>query len=76
MRNGGLDTKTVLEIHQVLRRALDDAVRREMIVTNPAKLAHSPRRQALGSSVAKGRNAQQLRAFLDHATDHRDHAAL
>ena len=76
VRDGGLDAKTVLEIHQVLRRALDDAVRRGMIVANPAKLAHSPRRRPLGSSVAKAWNAQQLRTFLDHAADHRAHAAL
>jgi integrase len=75
-RHGGLDAKTVLEIHQVLRRSLDDAVRREMIVSNPAKVAHAPRRRPLGSSLAKAWNAHQLREFLDHAADHRLHAAL
>jgi integrase len=75
-RHGGLDAKTVLEIHQVLRRSLDDAVRRGMIVSNPAKVAHAPRRRPLGSSVAKAWNAHQLREFLDHAADHRLHAAL
>ncbi len=54
VRHGGLDAKTVLEIHQVLRRSLDDAVRRGMIVSNPAAVAHAPRRRPLGSSVAKG----------------------
>jgi len=76
VRNGGLDPKTVLEIHQILRRSLDDAMRRGMIVANPAKVAHAPRRRPLGSSVAKAWNAHQLRAFLDHSTDHRLHAAL
>jgi len=75
-RRGGLDAKTILEIHQVLRRSLDDAVRRGMIVSNPARVAHAPRRRPLGSSVAKAWNAHQLREFLDHAADHRLHAAL
>jgi len=46
-RRGGLDAKTILEIHQVLRRSLDDAVRRGMIVSNPARVAHAPRRRPL-----------------------------
>lgn len=75
-RVGGLDAKTIVEIHQMLRRALDDAVRRGLIVTNPAALALSPRRRPLGSSVAKAWNAYQLRAFLDHTAGHRMHAAL
>lgn len=75
-RAGGLDEKTIVEIHQMLRRALDDAVRRGLIVTNPAAVALSPRRRPLGSSVAKAWNAYQLRAFLDHTAGHRMHAAL
>jgi len=35
VRPGGLDGKTVLEIHMVLRRALTDAQRRGMIMSNP-----------------------------------------
>jgi integrase len=76
VRSGGLDAKTILEIHQVLRRSLDDAVRRGLIVTNPAQVAHAPRRRPLGSSVARAWNAQQLREFLDHIGDHRFFAAL
>ncbi len=76
VRSGGLDTKTILEIHQVLRRSLDDAVRRGLIVTNPAQVAHAPRRRPLGSTVARAWNAQQLREFLDHIGDHRFFAAL
>ena len=34
---GGLNNKTVVEIHMILRRALDDAVRRGWILTNPAR---------------------------------------
>ncbi len=34
---GGLDAKTVLEVHMVLRLALSDALRRGLIVRNPAE---------------------------------------
>jgi integrase len=76
VRVGGLDEKTIVEIHQMLRRALGDTERRGLIVGNPAAVALSPRRRPLGSSVAKAWNAYQLRAFLDHTTGHRMHAAL
>jgi integrase len=76
IRPGGLDEKTIVEVHQMLRRALGDAARRGLIVANPAAVALSPRRRPLGSSVAKAWNAYQLRAFLDHAAGHRMHAAL
>lgn len=75
-RVGGLDNKTVLEIHMVLRRALDDAVRRGMLLTNPAAVAHAPMRRPLASAASRAWDAQQLRAFLDSAADHRLHAAL
>lgn len=39
---GGLDNKTVLEVHMILRRALDDATRRGLLIFNPAQLAHAP----------------------------------
>jgi integrase len=73
---GGLHNKTVVEIHMVLRRALDDAVRRGWIVTNPARVAHAPKRRPLASTTSRVWNAQQLQAFLDSTSDHRYHAAL
>jgi integrase len=76
-RDGGLDEKTIIEVHQMLRRSLDDAVRRGLLVANPAAVALAPRRRPIGSSsVAKAWNAYQLRAFLDHTAGHRMHAAL
>jgi integrase len=48
---GGLDAKTVLEIHMVLRRALTDAQRRGMILANPAAIAHAPKRRPLASAT-------------------------
>lgn len=41
-RAGGLDDKTILEIHQMIRRALDDAVRRGLLASNPALVGPPP----------------------------------
>lgn len=76
VRPGGLDGKTVLEIHMVLRRALGDAVRRGMIISNPTAVAHAPKRRPLASTTLRAWNAQQQREFLDLAAGHRHHAAL
>lgn len=76
VRPGGLDGKTVLEIHMVLRRALTDAQLRGMIVANPAAIAHAPRRRPIASAIPRAWNARQLRTFLDFSADHRLHAAL
>jgi hypothetical protein len=35
---GGLENKTVVEIHMIVRRALDDAVRRGWMTSNPARV--------------------------------------
>ena len=74
--NGGLNSKTVAEIHMIVRRALDDAVRRGWILTNPAKVAHAPKRRPLSSHMSRVWNAQQLGAFLASTIDHRCHAAF
>ena len=57
---GGLSNKTVVEIHMILRRALDDAVRRGWILSNPAQVAHAPKRRPLSSNTSRVWNAQQL----------------
>ena len=51
---GGLDTKTVHEVHVVLRGVLGDAERRGSIVRNPAEFAHAPKRRPLTSSRVLG----------------------
>jgi hypothetical protein len=48
--NGGLNNKTVAEIHMILRRALADAVRRGWILSNPATVAHAPKRRPLSTT--------------------------
>ena len=50
---GGLNNKTVVEIHMILRRALQDAVRRGWILTNPATVAHAPKRRPLSSNTSR-----------------------
>jgi len=61
--NGGLDIKTVHEVHIVIRRALRDAERRGSIVRNPAELAHAPKRRPLSSGEFRAWNADQLGNF-------------
>ena len=57
-RAGGFDTKTVLEIHMALRRALTDATRRGIITRNPADLANAPKRRPLASAEQRRWNAR------------------
>jgi integrase len=73
---GALDTKTVHEVHIVLRRALRDAERRGPIVRNPAELAHAPKRRPLTSSEFRAWNADQLCRFLALARTSTHFAAL
>ncbi|MEP6893928.1 MAG: hypothetical protein ABI927_09130, partial [Gaiellaceae bacterium] len=73
---GGLHNKTVVEIHMILRRALDDAVRRGGLLANPARVAFAPKRRPLASNTSQVWIAQQLQGFLRSAEQHRSHAAL
>ena len=61
-RAGGLDTKTVLEIHMVLRRALTDAARRGVITRNPAGTRHQGSRWRVPARPA--RHATRSRSDL------------
>jgi hypothetical protein len=74
--SGGLDNKSVLEIHMVLRGAFDDAVRRGLMATNPAAIVHAPKRRPLASAASGAWNAQQLRAFLAGISESRFFAAF
>jgi Phage integrase, N-terminal SAM-like domain len=47
---GGLHNKTVVEMHMIVRRALDDAVRRGWITSNPSRVAHAPKRRPLAAT--------------------------
>ena len=73
---GGLHNKTVVEIHMIIRRALDDAVRRGWMISNPARVAHAPKRRPLASDTSKVWTASQLHEFLSATQTHRYHSAL
>jgi integrase len=47
-----------------------------MIISNPAAIAHAPKRRPLASAIPRAWNAQQLRTFLDSSAGHRMHTAL
>ena len=60
---GGLDPKTVLEVHIVLRKALADARRRGLVVHNVAEDAEAPKRHRPNAPL-RAWNVEQLQAFL------------
>jgi integrase len=62
-RRHGLAPKTVLEIHRVISNALDLAVDRHLIPTNPARHARPPK-PGRRSTTAQVWTAEQLAAFL------------
>jgi integrase len=74
-RRAGLAPKTVLEIHRVICNALDLAVDRQLIDTNPARAARPPK-SATRSTVPAIWNAQQLGEFLRAARSMRLNPAL
>jgi len=69
-RVGGLDPKSVLEVHVIVRRALADAARKGLIVRNVADSAEAPRRRR-PKRVVRAWTAAQLLAFLEAARPHR-----
>ncbi len=70
----GLAPKTVLNVHQVLRKALSDAVRRGLVARNVA-LAVDPPTAHVGAEQ-RCWTAAELRRFLAVAADHRLFPAL
>jgi integrase len=67
-----LSPKTIRNVHAVLRRALSDAERLGLIVSNPARAAHPPRadRKELATW-----SADELGRFLEAVESDRMHAA-
>jgi len=74
-RKAGLAAKTVLEIHRTVSNALDLAVDRHLIDTNPAAKARPPRPDRR-STVPTIWDAAQLATFLTHTATKRLHPAL
>jgi integrase len=71
-RGGPLSPATVRTVHRVLSKALGDAVREQLLPTNPATHAKLPRRQR---PEMKTWTAEQASAFLVHARTDRLYAA-
>ena len=66
-----LAPKTVLEIHLIIRGALNDAVRRGIATRNVAYVAHAPKLRAIPKVEQQAWAAQELQGFLRAAAGHR-----
>jgi integrase len=66
-----LAPKTVLEVHLIIRGALQDAVERGLVSRNVALIAHAPKLKAIPKVEPQVWTAQQLQAFLQAAAGHR-----
>ncbi len=69
----GYSPKTVKNCHGVLNKALKDAVRKSVLVRNPADGLELPRLKRPKMEVW---TADELRQFLNHTESHRLHAAF
>lgn len=70
---GGLSTKSVLEVHVLLRQILDDAVTRSLLSANPARLAIPPRHRRDQHRRRMAWTAHELSTFLTGIARHRHH---
>jgi integrase len=75
-RKRPLAPKTVLEIHLIIRGALNDAVRRGIVTRNVALVAHAPKVRSIPKVEPQAWTAQELQAFLREAAGHRLFPAL
>lgn len=66
-----LAPKTVLEMHLIIRSALNDAVRRGIITRNVTLVAHAPELRSISKVEQKAWTAPELQAFLRAAAGHR-----
>ena len=70
-RQQGLSAKTVVNVHGILHKALNDAVRAGLVQRNIADLVAPPRSSR---PATKWWSPQELRAFLRHVEDDRMYA--
>jgi integrase len=65
-RGGPLAAKTIKNLHQIIRAALNDAVTRGLLASNPAATAHAPDPRTRPSSRRRARSwtADELGDFL------------
>ncbi|HKZ25894.1 MAG TPA: helix-turn-helix domain-containing protein [Acidimicrobiia bacterium] len=66
-----LAPKTVLEVHLIIRAALNDAVTRGLVSRNVALVAQAPKLRSIPKVEQKAWNAQQLQMILRVAAGHR-----
>ena len=71
----GLAPKTVLEVHMIVRAALELAVQRRLLDHNVAHSAHGRRRRS-GAAPARAWSADELAAFLSASRGQRLYPAL
>jgi integrase len=71
-----LAPKTVLEIHLIIRGALNDAVRRGIVTRNVALVAHAPKVRSIPKVEQQAWTAPELQTFLREAAGHRLFPAL
>jgi integrase len=71
-----LAPKTVLEIHLIVRGALNDAVRRGIVTRNAALVAHAPKLRSIPKAEPQAWTAPELQAFLRETAGHRLFAAM
>jgi integrase len=75
-RPGGLNPKTVRNLHNMLHKALADAVDLGLLPSNPAERARPPKPNRMKSSEMGCWDADQLGKFLAHIEGHRLQAAF
>ena len=66
-RSGGLAPRTVHHMHRILRQALQQAVRWQILVRNPADLVKPPRVERAKSTTLSAEQAAQLLGALAHS---------
>lgn len=71
-----LAPKTVLEIHVIIRGALQDAVKRGLVSRNVALVAHAPKVRSIPKVEQRAWTIHELRTFLREAAGHRLFPAL
>jgi integrase len=71
-----LAPKTVLEIHLIIRNALNHAVRRGIVTRNVALVAHAPKVRSIPKVEQQAWTAPELQTFLREAAGHRLFPAL
>ncbi len=66
-----LAAKTVLDVHLIIRGALEDAVRKGLVSRNVALVAHAPKLRSIPRVEQQTWTAEQLQEFLRCAAGHR-----